>query len=153
MVSIAEIIGVVGGTAGLISLVILIYKTVKERPRLSFEIMDRVTFYPPHENQNFYNFSISIKFHNKGRIGTTIHSSKLFFKYGKEEFEIEDPRESSLTLEPDSSTTKNCSFYIRKDEIKNINIKDVVTNCLLTFRHTHGILKVEMPEIRENKKS
>jgi len=151
VVSTTEIIGVVGGIAGLISLGILIYKIAKERPKLSYEITDRVTFYTPHEHQNFYNFSISIKFHNKGRIGTTIHSSKLSFKYEGEEFEIEDPRESPLILDPDSSTTKYCSFYIRKDEVKNVNIKDLVTNCLLTFRHTHGTLKVEIPEIKEYK--
>jgi len=152
MVSTAEIIGVIGGIAGLVSLGILIYKTAKERPKLSYDIFDRITFYPPDSNSNFYNFSISIKFHNTGGRGTTIHRSKLSFKYDNKEYHIEDTRESPLTIYPDSSTTKFCSFYIREDEAKGIHIKDAVTNCLLTFGHTHGTLKVEIPEIKEYKK-
>lgn len=149
MVTIPEIVGVVGGIAGIVSLGLIIYKAKRERPIISCEI-DREPSYnqPQNESDNFITFSIGIKFHNRGLRPTTIHDWKLSFEYENKKFIVNKAYDNSFQINQDSSTTQFFPLNIKKEKGP---FNDSIKNSVFTIRHTFGEIVMQIENIKENK--
>jgi hypothetical protein len=141
-----QIIGIVGGTAGMVSLAIVLYKTWKEKPRLSFTV--EKTYWSIHTPQDpvFNPISISLRIDNKGDKGTTIYGTYLSFEYDHEHKTIKDDRGLSILVPPHETIRHLLNYYIKRNEFK---IENNIKNATLTITYTHGQKKIEIPVIEE----
>ncbi len=150
MVSITEIVGVVGGIAGLLSLALIIYKTIREKPIISCEISGEPYYYnPSNESDNFISFSVNAKIHNRGSRHTTIHDWDLAFEYNNEKFKINNNNYGNpFQVNADSTRSQYFILNIKKEKGP---FKDYVKNCALTMYHTFGEITVPCEKIKESK--
>jgi len=142
-----EIAAILGAVTGSVSLSLFIYKTLTDKPKLTFEEGTKI-FYPAEDGNNFTTIVIRMKVHNRGTKPTTIHHSKLTFNYNSEPKEKEDDR-ISLEILPDRTEDFSPSLNLHKDDLI---IHGKITNCKLTVKHTHGEKVIDLGTIEENKK-
>ncbi len=140
-----EIVAIIGAITGSVSLTIVIYKTIQEKPKLSFE-EKRKFFFPPSENDNFTTILIDLKVHNKGSKSTTIHHTDLTFDYKEKKKTIIG--EGVFTITPDSTQEVYPRLNLRKDDLR---IYDQIQNCVLRIHHTHGKTDFKLGTIKELK--
>jgi len=141
-----EIAAILGAVTGSVSLSFFIYKTLTDKPKLTFEEGTKI-FYPAEGGNNFTTIVIRMKVHNRGTKPTTIHHSKLTFNYNSEPKE-EDGR-ISLEILPDRTEDFSPSLNLHKDDLI---IHGKITNCKLMVKHTHGKKVIDLGTIEENKK-
>ncbi len=139
-----EITAIIGAVTGSVSLSIVIYRTIQEKPKLSFE-EKRKTFFLPGESDNFTAILIELKVHNKGSKSTTIHHMDLTFDYKEKKKTIIG--EGVFTIAPDSTQTVYPQLNLRKDDLR---INDQIQNCVLRIYHTHGKTDFELGIIKES---
>ena len=141
-----EITAIIGAVTGSVSLFIVIYRTIQEKPKLSFDEQRKI-FFLPSENDNFTTILIELKAHNKGSKSTTIHHTELTFDYNEKKKTIIG--EGVFTIESDS-TQKVCpQLNLRKDDLR---IYDEIQNCVLRIHHTHGKTDFKLGTIKESKR-
>ena len=79
-ITFVDIISLVGGIAGLLSLTILILQFLLEKPILNAVVENPHYNQPqPSDSANFSLFHIPIRLENRGRRNTTVHSFTLTF--------------------------------------------------------------------------
>lgn len=147
MVTLIEITAIVGAVSGSVSLAIVVYKTIKERPKLNFEV-SRAYFMQPAVNDNFTSIQVSIRVDNRGGRSTTIHSATLSFKYNGTKHELTS-NEYPFSIEQDSSIIQHFNFNLPKNEMR---IENSITDCEIMFRYTHGVKKIVLDDIIESKR-
>ena len=143
MMTILEIVSIVGAITGSVSICLIIYKTWREKPKLSINIEDAYHYFPTREGYNFREFSVGFVVNNKGTRSTTIHTSNISFIFEDKPFNSKST--TPYFIQPDSSEKINILFHIRKEEFsQNKNID----NGLLKLIHTHGTESVPLSQIR-----
>ena len=139
----SDIIAILGAITGSLSLIIISYKSITDKPKLSFDI-DRKFFMQPSKYDNFTTISIQLKAHNKGTKSTTIHGSELSFTYKGQKRKLDS--DSSLSIPDNATNVFYPNFNLRKDELR---ISGQIESCVLTITHTHGKKKVKLETIKE----
>ena len=126
-------IGIIfGAMAGWAGVFILIYKSKMDKPKLEFEEESKM-FYPPEGNNQFTIILIRFKAHNQGTKSTTIYHTKLSFTFNLKKREIE----SSTAIDIPASSTVN--FYPNLAiHSSDLVLRDKITDCVLTVKHTFG---------------
>lgn len=146
MVTPLEIAAIIGAVTGSVSLGVIIYKTWREKPKLSINVEDAYHFPPLNESYNFREFSISLVVNNRGTRSTTIHTSNLSFIFEGKTFN--SISQGTYFIRPDSSEKISIHFQIRKEEFsQNKNID----NGVLELIHTHGTEPIQLSQIRSMK--
>jgi len=140
-----EITAIIGAITGSVSLTIIIYKVMQEKPKLSFEDK-RKFFFQPDENSSFTTILVELKVHNKGSKSTTIHNIDLTFKYKDEEKTIAG--EGIFTILADSTQQVSPRLNLHKDDLR---IYDQIQNCVLKIYHTHGKTDFNLGTIKDIK--
>ncbi len=126
-------IGIIfGAMAGWAGVFILIYKSKTDKPRLEFEEEFKM-FYPPDGNNEFTVIVIRFKAHNQGTKSTTIYHTKLSFTFNLKKHETEDNR--SIDIPPSSTVDFDPSLNIHSSDLV---LRDKITDCVLTVKHTFG---------------
>lgn len=144
--TILEIISIVGALTGSVSLGVIIYKTWREKPKLSINMEDAYHYFPTNEGYNFREFAVSLVVNNTGTRSTTIHTSNISFVFEDKSFNSES--KTTYSIQPDSSEKINILFHIKKEEFsQNKNID----NGLLKLIHTHGTESIQLSQIRSLK--
>jgi len=141
-----EIAAIVGSVIAGLTLLYVITKPRRDKPKLVFDVESK-TFYPAAENNYFTVIALNIKVHNKGSKSTTIHTSKLTFDYDSKPHEIVDDR-TSFDVSPNSTIIFNPSL---NKHTKDLVIHGKITNCELMVIHTHGEKMIDLGTIEENK--
>ncbi len=143
-----EIAAILGAVTGSVSLSFFIYKTLTDKPKLTFETESQ-SFYPPSStNDNFTVISVRMKTHNKGSKSTTIHHSTLTFNYDGKQHKVEDKQNHYIV--PPNSTV---DFYPRLDLHKEeLLMRGKITDCVLTIDHTFDQEIINLGKIEEYKK-
>jgi len=127
-----EISIIFGAMAGWAGVFYLIYKSKMDKPKLEFEEESKM-FYPPEGNNQFTVILIQFKAHNQGTKATTIYHTKLSFTFNLKKQEIE----SSTTIDIPPSSTVN--FYPNLAiHSSDLILRDKITDCVLTAKHTFG---------------
>ena len=126
-------IGIIfGAMAGWAGVFILIYKSKMDKTKLEFEEESK-TFYPPDGNNEFTVIVIRFKAHNQGTKSTTIYHTKLSFTFNLKKHETEDNR--SIDIPPSSTVDFDPSLNIHSSDLV---LRDKITDCVLTVKHTFG---------------
>jgi len=141
-----EITAIIGAVTGSVSLFIVIYRTIQEKPKLSFEEKRKI-FFRPDENDNFTTILVELKVHNKGSKSTTIHHIDFTFDYKEKKKTITG--EGVFTIEADSTQKVYPQLNLRKDDLR---IYDQIQNCVLRIHHTHGKTDFKLGTIKESKR-
>ena len=126
-------IGIIfGAMAGWAGFLFLIYKSKTDKPKIKFEEESKM-FYPPEGNNQFTVISVQFKAHNQGTKSTTIYHTKLSFTFNLKKQEIE----SNTTIDIPPSSTVN--FYPNLAiHSSDLILRDKITDCVLTVKHTFG---------------
>lgn len=144
MVSITDITAVVGMVTGSAGLALIIYKTLKEKPKLKIEILE-ANWFKRTEHSIVTTFGIYVRIHNKGDRNTTVHSAILEIEQEGKKFSIETDR-LDVIVTSSSSALKQLLFNLSLDQAV---ISDNITNSMLLLKHTHGTEKAEVPLIKK----
>ncbi|MBM3911001.1 MAG: hypothetical protein FJ356_05075 [Thaumarchaeota archaeon] len=134
-----EISAIVGAITGSVSLGIVVYKTIKDKPSLQFEIENQY-FYVPREYENFTNITIVIKIHNRGERNTTVHSSELSFSENGKNYNLHG-KDYAASIPPDSSVTTFFQFELHKKD-GEIKSKKFDGNIIISYTHGKKEMKV-----------
>ena len=147
MVTLTEITAIIGAVAGSVSLSIIFYKAVRDRPKLNFEIEDAHYFPPGKEEHNKDNtsFNISIRIDNKGDRSTAIHSLVLSFEYDGKTYYPRINSFQTIPLIPNNSEKQTLLFQLPSEEVL---VETDIKNCKLVIGHTHGTKTIPLPDIR-----
>ena len=141
-----SIIAIIGAITGTVSLGIIIYKTWREKPRISITL--EKTYWSIHTKDDpvFNPISINVRADNKGNFGTTIHSISILFDQNGKSHNVPIDHHTSIDIPPHGSIRKLLSFTIKRDEIK---IENDIINAKLIMKYTHGQKQIDMPVIKE----
>jgi len=139
---------VIGAMAGWAGFFYLIYKSKMDKPKLEFEEESK-TFYPAEGNNYFSTILIRLKAHNQGTKSTTIYHSKLTFNYNSEQKETIDEK-SSFEVPPNSTVDFYPNLNIHSNELV---IRNKITDCVLTVKHTFGKKVHNLGTIEQLKKT
>lgn len=142
-----EVAAILGAITGTVSLGIAIIKSIKDKPRLTFE-EEQKHFFPGVEADYFTSISIGMKIHNKGTKPTTIHHTKLTFNYNSKQMELDDDT-ISLEIPPHSTTTFYPSLNLSRAKLI---IHGEITDCILTINHTYDTKVLDLGTIKEYQK-
>ena len=142
-----EFAALIGAFTGSISLGFLIFKSITNKPKLTFEHRLK-NFYPAEGNNFFSVIVIRMKVHNRGTKPTTIHHSTLTFNYNSEPKKIEDET-NPLEIPPNSTVDYYPNLHLHKNDLI---IHGKITNCKLMVKHTHDEKMIDLGTIEENKK-
>ena len=145
MVDLTDVTAIVGAISGSVSLGLVVYKTLKDKPKLVFDT-GRKFFMQPNENDNFTSFIITMMIHNKGERSTTIHSAKLAFEYEGKSHELDTNFDIAVSITPDSSISNHFMFNLPKKEMR---VNNQITNCSVIVNHTHGRESILIGDILE----
>jgi len=146
MVTPLEIAAILGAVTGSLSLVLIIYKTWREKPKLAINVEDAYHFPPVNESYHFREFLVGLVVNNRGTRSTTIHTSNLSFIFEGKTFNSKS--QTTYFIRPDSSEKITINFHTRKEEFsQNKNID----NGLLELIHTHGTEHIQLSQIRSTK--
>jgi len=143
-----EIAAILGAVTGSVSLSFFIYKTLTDKPKLSFETESQFFFPPSSTNDNFTAITVRMKTHNKGSKSTTIHHSTLTFNYDGKQHKVED-KQSHNIIPPNSTLDFWPQLNLRREELL---INEKITDCVLTIDHTFDQETINLGKIEEYKK-
>lgn len=141
-----EIAAILGAVTGSVSLSFFIYKTLTDKPKLSFETESQ-SFFPASPNDNFTLISVRMKTHNKGSKSTTIHHSVLTFNYDGKQHKVED-KQNHYVIPPSSTVDFYPQLNLHKKELL---IYEKITDCVLTIDHTFDQEIINLGTIEEYK--
>ena len=127
-----EISIIFGAMAGWAGVFILIYKSKMDKPKLEFEEESKM-FYPAEGNNPFTVIVIRFKAHNQGTKSTTIYHTKLSFTFNLKKHETEST--SSIDIPPSSTVDFYSNLAIHSSDLI---LRDKITDCVLTVKHTFG---------------
>lgn len=139
-----EITAIIGAITGSVSLAMVVYKTIKDRPNLHCELGD-CYYFTPNENDNFTNFSVGVKIHNRGGRNTTIYNSNLLIKNNEKEFDLASST-FAFSVPQDSTIVQYFQFGLKK---KDGHVEKEPVNSIMTLKHTYGEEKIEIKKIRK----
>ena len=142
-----EIAAILGAVTGSVSLSFFIYKTLTDKPKLSFETESQF-FFPPSTNENFTIISVRMKTHNKGSKSTTIHHSSLTFNYDGKQHQVEDKLNHNV-IPPNSTVDFYPQLHLHKEDLLT---NEKITDCVLTIDHTFDQEIINLGTIKEYKK-
>jgi len=142
-----EIAAILGAVTGSISLSFFIYKTLTDKPKLTFEEGTKI-FYPAEGGNNFTVIVIRMKAHNKGSKSTTIHHSALTFNYNGKQHKVED-KQNHYVIPPSSTVDFWPQLNLHREELL---IREKIIDCVLTIDHTFDQEIISLGKIEENKK-
>lgn len=140
-ITLSQIISLVGGIAGLVSLVVLITKYLLERPNLKFVVEDAYYNQPqPSDSANFSQFYIGLRIENTGRRNTTVHSFVLTFNYKEKSYSppLMDGR-MEVIINADDVKRQILIFGLQKRQF--IIPEGNIDNATLDISHTFGKAK------------
>lgn len=143
---ITEITAVIGAITGSVSLGLVVYKTVKDKPNLMFELADQY-YFSAGEHDNFHSLSIQIKIHNKGGRNTTIYGSNLSVRNNDKDYNLIS-NVTPFTVPQDSTTIQYFLFHLDK---KDGLIEKDPTNSTIVIKHTYGEKTIQIKTIRKIK--
>jgi len=144
--TLVEIAAILGAVTGSVSLSFFIYKTLTDKPKLSFETESQY-FFPPSTNDNFTAIIVRMKTHNKGSKSTTIHHSTLTFNYDGKQHKVEDNQSHNI-IPPNSTVDFWPQLNLHKEESL---IHEKITDCVLTIDHTFHQEIISLGKIEEYK--
>ena len=144
--TLVEIAAILGAVTGSVSLSFFIYKTLTDKPKLSFEIESQL-FFPPSTNDNFTVISVRMQIHNKGSKSTTIHHSALTFNYDGKQHKVEGKQYHNV-IPPSSTVDFYPQLNLPKEELL---IHEKITDCVLTIEHTFDQEIISLGKIEEYK--
>ena len=126
-------IGIIfGAMAGWAAFFYLIYKSKMDKPKLEFEEESK-SFYPAEGNNPFTVILIRFKAHNQGTKSTTIYHTKLSFTFNLKKHETED--NTSVDIPPSSTVDFFPNLNIHESDLV---LRNKITDCVLTVKHTFG---------------
>jgi hypothetical protein len=146
MVTLIEIIAILGFVTGLPSLAILIYKTWRERPNLTFTI-ENCSWYLHHPDATFTIISVSLRMDNNGERNTTIHTANMFFEQNGKRHNGEKLSTLNTTVRANETTSKIFDFHF---PLKDIVITNDITNSTVILYYTHGTKSIKIPLIKKS---
>jgi len=123
---------VIGAMAGWAGFFYLVYKSRMDKPKLEFEEESK-TFYPAEGNNQFSTILIRLKAHNQGTKSTTIYHTKLSFTFNLKKHETESS--TPIDIPPSSTVDFYPNLNIHQNELV---LRDKITDCVLTVKHTFG---------------
>ncbi len=138
-----DVVIIIGAIAGYVSLGILIYKIMKERPQLKFDI-EKSIWYIVDKNSIVTTFQIELRIDNKGDRGTTIHRTTLNFDYKNQEYNLVN-NHASVTAHPSGTVKQIFEFYL---PFKKTRIEGDVKGGRLVVHHTHGEKSINLSDIK-----
>jgi len=121
-----------GAMAGWAGFFYLIYKSKMDKPKLEFEEESK-DFFSPKGNNEFTSIVIRFKAHNQGTKSTTIYHTKLTFTFNLKKQEIESNR--AIDIPPSSTVDFFPDLNIHSSDLV---LRDKITDCVLTAKHTFG---------------
>jgi len=127
-----EIAIIFGAMAGWAGFFYLIYKSKMDKPKLEFEEESK-NFFSPKGNNEFTSIVIRFKAHNQGTKSTTIYHTKLTFTFNLKKQEIESNR--AIDIPPSSTVDFFPDLNIHSSDLV---LRDKITDCVLTAKHTFG---------------
>ena len=140
-------IGIIfGAMAGWAGVFILIYKSKMDKPKLELEEESK-NFFPPEGNNEFTVIVIRFKAHNQGTKSTTIYHTKLSFTFNLKKHKTES--NTSINIAPSSTVDFSPSLNIHSG---NLILRDKITDCVLTVKHTFGKKVHNLGTIEQHKK-
>ena len=113
-----ELTAIIGAVTGSVSLSIVIYKTLKEKPCLNFTIEKAYWSIHTVNDPTFNPISINVRIDNKGDKGTTIHKTSISFDYEGEHKTIKDDHGLSILVPPHESKRHLFSYHIKRNDFK-----------------------------------
>ncbi len=138
-------IGVITGVVtGSVSLALVIYKTLKEKPNMQIKFIDG-NWFKRHDHSLVTSFGIHVRIDNKGERNTTVHSASLEIEYEGKKYSMKSGIEN-IMVESSSSLVKQFIFNLSIDEIV---IDENIVNSKLFLNHTHGTAKTDIPLIKK----
>lgn len=149
------ILGSVTGLMGAAGLVIHVLRYLREKPKITAEIVKAQHFYGTQggdKANDFLGFHIDILIRNKGYRGTTIGDSILLFTIGKKEHQIiEDYSIANGSTRVYANDLVRVTPSLGFRSSYDIEPKQEKIPFKLTIPHTHGDIKLEgisdiMPE-------
>lgn len=144
VLSTTDVTAMVGVALGSVSLALVIYKTLKEKPKIKGEFVSG-NWHKRTETSIATEFGIHVRIHNTGERNTTIHSATLEIKRNGKLFSVNTEH---LGI-PIASSSSMLNQFIFNLGIEQIEVKDDITNSTLILNHTHGTKKVKIPLIKK----
>jgi len=141
-----EISIIFGAMAGWAGVFYLIYKSKMDKPKLEFEEEFKM-FYPPDGNNEFTHIVIRFKAHNQGTKSTTIYHTKLSFTFNLKKHETENT--TSVNVPASSTVAFSPGMNIHSGKLI---LRDKITDCVLTVKHTFGKKIHNLGTIEQHKK-
>ena len=144
MVTLTELGVIVGVITGPVSLGLVIYKTLKEKPKIELEFVE-ANWFKRNEHSIVTSFGVHVRIHNKGKERTTIHSAILTIEYEGKKFPMDSGFEN-IMVESSSSIVKQFIFNLPINQIK---IEKEITDAILIIKHTYKTEKMVIPSIKK----
>ena len=123
---------IVGAMAGWAGFLFLIYKSKTDKPKLKFEEESKI-FFPPEGNNQHTMILIHLRAHNQGTKSTTIYHTKLSFTFNLKKHETES--DTPIDIPPSSTVDFYSNLAIHSSDLI---LRDKITDCVLTVKHTFG---------------
>ena len=147
-ITLQELVSFIGGFAGMLSLSILLIRYVFEKPKLKI-IIEKTYYTPPHDSTyNFTTFYIKLRFENKGRRNTTVHSAELSFEYQGKSYSPILPSSIELVVIADDVKRADLNFLLQKNQY--IIPEGTIRNSKLKISHIYGSEDIVIDEIKMN---
>jgi hypothetical protein len=146
-ITFVDIVSLVGGIAGLLSLGILILQFLLEKPKLHVVVENAYYNQPqPSDSANFSLFHIPIRIENKGRRNTTVHSFTLTFNYQEKQYSppLQDGRIEVIVIAEDVKRT-HLIFALQKRQF--VIPEGDIQNAVLEIVHTFDKQVIIIPKI------
>ena len=142
-----QLVGLIGGVAGLLSLGILLTKYVLEKPNLKI-IIEQSFYNPPESHEsNFSIFFIGLRIENKGRRNTTVHSFDLTFDYKNKTYSPPLIGGSEVIINADDTKRINLQFGLQKRQF--VVPEGDIEDAILKIAHTFNKKTIEISKIKQ----
>lgn len=144
-----DITAIFGVIIGSISLALIIYKTLKEKPKLNIVVENPHYNQPqPSDSANFSLFYIPIRIENKGRRNTTVHSFTLTFNYQGKQYSppLQDGRIEVIVIAEDVRR-KHLIFALQKRQF--VIPEGDIKNAIFEIVHTFDKQVIPIPKITQ----
>ena len=138
---------VFGGMAGWAAFFYLIYISKMDKPKLEFEEESK-NFFPPQGNNQFTSIGIRFKAHNQGTKPTTIYHTKLTFTFNLKKHKTES--NEAVDIPPSKTVDFSPNLNIHSSDLV---LRDKITDCVLTVKHTFDKEIYNLGTIEEFKKT
>lgn len=143
------ILGLWGSVTGTVSVLILVLKYLKEKPKIEAELIDPKHYYQPRGKEQkdyFLTLSIGVRLTNTGDKGTTIGYAELDFKVGKQIYKAPQSQmfgrdERIARVGPNDMVEVHSDFDFPSSYDKDPKQEEIPFK--LVLYHTHGEIKLE----------